>query len=205
MEISRRHFMEAAAATVAAAVLGSSDIRAEESKGIYLKPGVYMTTERQPLAIANVATANGRIYTKAVLEKIVSDFSKPVMGTVGTKVEKCQLHQISHQVTALHMEGDTLFATVSACGPMKDDYIAMVLSGDYALSMYGVATLRVGMVINRDMPIPRWQYPTFVNDDYELTMVNIVPASVWGWGTPWDGINQDVEQVTNLTFPDLRP
>ena len=86
---------------------------------------------------SNTVNLNGRMYTDECLEQMVTQFKQktsdgvPMFGELGypESTDFTSLHEVSHQVENLHVEGDTLFAEIKILDTPKGKELKTILDG----------------------------------------------------------------------------
>lgn len=88
-----------------------------------------------PVLKSNVINLNGRMYTDECLEQMITAFKEkqlggvPMFGELGYPEESAftSLDNVSHQITELYAEGDTLFAELTVLDTPKGEVLKTIM------------------------------------------------------------------------------
>ena len=100
-------------------------------------------TFSKALMTADKPDANGRIFPRETLEKAIADAQQRVkdgqmLGTLDCSTDRIRLAEVSHRVTSLRMEGDSVVAEVVAIDNERGKLLQEILkNGTPRLSPMG--------------------------------------------------------------------
>lgn len=115
---------------------------------------------------ADAPNSNGRIYSKHLLEKIISNAKTPLFGEFGMNFScGLQIENISHVIENLHIENEQLVGDLNVLKTPKGKILQSLIEGDIDVSnnfrLAGIGSIKKDENNN-----------LVVQDDYKLISIN---------------------------------
>jgi hypothetical protein len=131
---------------------------------------------RFPFMVADKLNRNGRVYPKAVVEKVVTEAQKKIReglsiyGSPGHPAGHLELDNISHRLLGVEMVGEKAYASAQVMPTTKGKNLMVILGHGGSL---GVSSRGFGSVVKE----PRGgKEVEVVQDDYDLAGVDFVSS-----------------------------